>query len=176
MKFTAEQNPKISLTLDGKAEITFITHRNALVELETLKDKELIVEVKKRTEKRTLSQNAYLWVLIQELANKLQLSKEQVYKTYIKDYGQYEALMIQNKAIEKFINAWQSNGLGWVAEIMRESKSNKGCSVVLAYYGSSTYDRQQMNRLLDAVIEDCKEQGINTLTPAELDLLKNENA
>lgn len=175
MRFNAEANPKLSLTLDGKAEITFITHRNALVELETLKDKDLIVEVKKRTEKRSLSQNAYMWVLIGELSNKLGVGKNEIYRNFIKDYGQYEALLIQDKAVDKFINAWQSNGLGWVAEVMRNSDKVKGCSVVLAFYGSSTYDRPAMNKLLNAVVDECQEQGISTMSEAELSLLKNDN-
>ncbi len=174
MKIYAEANPEISLTLDGKAKITFISSKNEALALENLKDKELILEVKNRVLRRSLSQNAYMWALIQELAIKLHITKEEVYKNYIRDYGQYEALMIQNKAVDKFVSAWQDKGLGWVAEVIRESKV-KGCSVVLAYYGSSTYDRSQMNRLLDAIIEDCKEQGISTMSESELALLKNDN-
>ena len=174
MKFVANPNPKISLTLDGKAEITFTTHRNALQELELLKDKELIVEAKINAQKRSLSQNAYMWVLIGELSNKLGIGKDEVYRSYIKDYGQYEPLLIKNAAVDRFIHAWQSKGLGWVADVMREGKV-EGCTVVLAYYGTSSYDRIQMNKILDAIIDDCKEQGISTLSESELALLKNEN-
>ena len=174
MKFIAEKNPEISLTLDGKVRICFITSRNALVELETLKDNDLVVEVKKHSLKRSLSQNAYMWVLLGELAKKLHLSNVNVYKNYIKDYGIYETLLIQNKAVDHFIKAWSDKGLGWVAEIARDGKI-KGCSVVLAYYGSSTYDRPTMNRLLETIIDDCQEQGIATMTANEIALLKNEN-
>ena len=46
--------------------------------------------------------------------------------------------------------------------------------MIRLYYGSSTYNTKQMSRLLDAVIADCKEQGIDVATPAELALLKEE--
>lgn len=50
-----------------------------------------------------------------------------------------------------------------------------GCRVVIrAYYGSSVYDTKRMSRILDAVIQDAKEMGIETLGERELSLLKEE--
>jgi hypothetical protein len=42
---------------------------------------------------------------------------------------------------------------------------------VIVYYGSSEYDTAQMSRLIDRIVEDCKEQGIETMPQAELDSL-----
>lgn len=39
---------------------------------------------------------------------------------------------------------------------------------VQVFYGSSVYTRGEMARLIDAVVADCKEQGIDTRTPEEL--------
>ena len=44
----------------------------------------------------------------------------------------------------------------------------KGMSAVLAYFGASLYTTPQMSRLIDMVIEDCKENGIETKTPNEI--------
>ena len=41
------------------------------------------------------------------------------------------------------------------------------------WYGSSTYDTLQMSRLIDAIAEDCREAGIETMTPQQLDALKS---
>ena len=49
-----------------------------------------------------------------------------------------------------------------------------GCTNVICYYGSSTYDTKQMARLIDLVVEDCKQQGIETLTPEELERMALE--
>ena len=43
-----------------------------------------------------------------------------------------------------------------------------GCVNVILYYGSSTYDTAQMSRLINLAVQDCKEQGIETMTPQEL--------
>ena len=34
--------------------------------------------------------------------------------------------------------------------------------------GSSDYDTAQMSRLIEIIVEECKTQGIETLTPEEL--------
>ena len=48
-----------------------------------------------------------------------------------------------------------------------------GCVNVTVWYGSSTYDVEQMSRLIDQIVADCKEADIETLTPQELDSLKS---
>jgi hypothetical protein len=48
----------------------------------------------------------------------------------------------------------------------------EGCTNVILYYGSSTYDSAQMSRLLDLITQDCKLQGIPYETPAEIARLK----
>lgn len=42
------------------------------------------------------------------------------------------------------------------------------------WYGSSTYDTEQMARLIDRVVEDCREAGIETMTPQQLAALKSQ--
>jgi hypothetical protein len=50
------------------------------------------------------------------------------------------------------------------------SKMPKCVNVVL-YYGSSTYDKAQMSRLIDMVVQDCKEYDIETYDQSELDTM-----
>lgn len=174
MEFKADANPRISLTLDGKAEVTFTAQRGVLSLLESMKDKELLIKVATMNKKRTLSQNAYLWALLGEVAEKMRISKEDAYRNYVKDYGVYEVLPIKKEAAERFINTWEKHGLGWVCEVLKESKL-AGYVNVIAYYGSSSYDSQSMARLLEAVIEDCEELGISTMTMKDIALLRNDN-
>lgn len=173
-EFKAEPNPRISLTLDGRAEITFTTQRGAVYALEELHDKDLLVKVCTYSKRRSLSQNAYMWVLIGYLSAKLGLSKDDIYKAYIKDYGVYEVLPIRAEAVDRFIQCWTARGLGWVCEVLRESKFS-GYVNCIAYFGSSSYTSEEMRRLLDAVIQDCNEQGISTMSLSDIMLLRNEN-
>lgn len=174
MQFIIKKKPKISISLDEQIEITFTTQKSNLNQILGLKDEEMVVEIKKKVKKRSLSQNSYLWVLLDEIGKKINRSKEEVYKNYIKDYGVFEIIPIKNEAVDSFIQKWSKNGLGWLCEDIGESKL-KGYTKLITYFGTSTYTSSEMARLLEAVIEDCKELDIETLTIKDIMLLQNDN-
>ncbi len=174
IEFKAQPKPKIAVLLNGQIEITFITQKSVLKAFEGLRDKELSVIVKEYSKKRSLSQNAYMWVLMDEIGKKVNRSKEDIYKEFIKDYGVFEMLPIRNDAVEAFKRKWSAGGLGWFCEDLGESKLD-GYTKLAAYYGSSTYTSEEMKRLIDAVIYDCHELGIDTMTLSDIMLLKNDN-
>ena len=128
-------------------------------------------DLKEHRKKRSLDANAYAWTLLGKLANKVGLPKEEVYREIIKDVGgNYEVLPIRNDAVDKWISNWSSKGIGWVCDILGESKLD-GYTNVITYYGSSTYDSLQMSRLINLIQDECKQHGIEVMTPAELALL-----
>jgi hypothetical protein len=173
IEFKAEKCPKVAILLNDAVEITFTTTKSVLRQFEGLSERDLTVTVKEYRQKRSLSQNAYLWVLLDQLAQKLNQSKEEVYKTFIRDYGVFEILPIKNEAVESFKHKW-AKGLGWFCEDLGDSKLN-GYTKLIAYYGSSTYNTKEMTRLIDAVVADCKEQGIDTWALSDIMLLTNDN-
>lgn len=137
-------------------------------------DRDKLFEIKeyKEHKKRSLDANAYCWVLLQKIADKLGSSKEEIYRRIIKQKGTFEIIPIKNEAVDTFISAWQEHGLGWICEVLRTSKLD-GFKNVIAYYGSSTYDTKQMAYFIDYIVEEAKELGIETMTPNELESLKN---
>ena len=42
------------------------------------------------------------------------------------------------------------------------------------YKGSSEYDTREMAILIDGIVQECKEQNIETLPPEEIEMLKNQ--
>lgn len=141
--------------------------------LATKKDKKYVAEVKEFREKRSLDANAYAWVLLDKLAAVLNRQKTEVYRQYIREIGgNSETVCVVNQAVEKLRAGWEHNGLGWLTDTA-PSKLD-GCTNVILYYGSSTYDTAQMSRLINMIVEDCKAQSIETLTPAELSRLTEE--
>lgn len=150
--------PKISLLLDtGNIDI-----------IEELKNEnKLNIELKKYNKSRSLDSNAYAWVLLGELQEVLNIPKEEIYKDLIKNIGSYEVVPIKNEAVEKFRNAWSKNGLGWITETTKSKL--EGFTNVLAYYGSSVYSVSEMSRLIDLIVQECKQLGIETKPKAELD-------
>lgn len=133
--------------------------------------KEFDLSAKQRRKHRSLDANAYLWVLIGKLAEVLKLPTEEVYRLQIQGAGAYEILPIKNEAVERWKDIWTSKGLGWICENMGASKL-KEYTNLRCFYGTSVYDTEQMSRILDSVINECKLQGIETLTPDELERIK----
>ena len=128
-----------------------------------------LAEVKNR---RSLDANAMAWLLIGKLSEAIGKPREEIYRHYIREIGVSDVVCIKSEAAETMQEAWCKHGLGWLTDAFPSKLP--GCTNVILYYGSSTYDTAQMSRLIDLIVEDCKEQGIETATPAELSLLKEE--
>lgn len=136
-------------------------------------DMEIELTIKKHREKRSLDSNAYLWVLIDKLAEKTEEPKSIIYKKSVKEIGgNSDTLCLKNEAVDTFCTVWESRGLGWQTD--RLPSKIEGCTNVVVYYGSSTYNSAQMYLLIQNVVADCKEQGIETMPPEELESLIKE--
>ena len=138
------------------------------------KDKLYNLEVKEHRKKRSLDANAYAWVLIHKLAQDRRITPEEVYLQQIPNVGDnYTPMCVREQDVERFKKSWQSNGLGWPVKDLGPSQV-PGCRNLMAYHGSSTYDTAQMSRLIDLLVQDCKELDIETLSEDKLSILKEE--
>lgn len=71
------------------------------------------IEVKEAKKKRSLSANSYCWILLDKLATKLQMSKTELYKTYIKEIGGVsDVVCVKNEALDKLRSGWNTTGWG----------------------------------------------------------------
>lgn len=139
--------------------------RKILDELKAGKDYD--VEIKEHREKRSLDANAYFWVLVDRLAEKTRIPKTDIYRSYIREIGgNHEMVCVIDSAVDKLRRGWEHNGLGWQTDTMPSKIPN--CTNVILYYGSSTYNTRQMSHLIDMAVQDCQEQGIETLPPEKL--------
>ncbi len=130
------------------------------------KGKLLNVEIKKHTKKRSLDANSYCWIISDKIAKAIGNTKEYVYKQAVKQVGDFEIVPIKNEVVEKWIRNWESKGLGWQSEILEKSKL-EGYTNTINYFGSSTYDTKQMSVLLEEIVFQATELGIETITPRE---------
>lgn len=156
-----------------------IPYRDAKKFCGEMKPRKYVAEIKEYREKRSLDANAYCWVLIGKLAAALSTEKapvtpEQVYRNAIRDVGDnYEIMPIRNDALDRWKAIWTRNGIGWICEELGKSKIPDYTNTI-NFYGSSMYDKAQMSRLINIIVEECKAQGIETLTPDELARMTEE--
>ena len=135
--------------------------------------KQYDVDAKEHREKRSLDANAYCWVLIGKLASKLHIPPSEVYRQYIQDIGgNYQIFPIKEDRIDKWNKIWCSGHVGRMTRDIGPCRNTPGYHNIMTYFGSSDYDTAQMSRLIDLIVQDCKAQGIETLTPDKLDSMK----
>ena len=128
--------------------------------------------LKEKKMKRTLDQNGLYWALCGELSAVTRIPPREIYREHVKDVGgNYEITPIRADGVKRWMEIWESKGIGFIAEDMGDSKI-EGYRNIRNYYGSSTYDTKQMSRLLDLIIADCDENGI--MTPDREELLRLE--
>lgn len=129
--------------------------------------KQYIIEIKQYRKQRSLDANAYCWKLITELANVLRMDKDALYEQMLKSYGQSEIFSIRSDIdVKGYFKYYDEFGKGYV--------NDKEFTHYRVYKGSSEYDTREMSILIDGVIQECQQQGIETMTPDELEVLKQE--
>lgn len=111
---------------------------------------------------RSNDANAYMWVLCQSIAEALHTSKEEVYRTHIRDYGEFETLVLPTNRAQCFANGWgrglEGQQIGWFCDLI---DNFDGTTTVLCYYGSSSYDTKQMSILIDSLVRECDDLGLD---------------
>lgn len=158
--------PSLYIQVDEDASSLF------QVASELMKHDKLSIKLTKYTKKRSLDANAYCWVLIGKIAEKTNVPREEVYRSAIKEIGgNYDVVCAQDKAVEALRESWSKNGIGWITDTM--PSKIEGCTNVMLYYGSSSYDSQQMCRLINNIVQDCEQLGIETKSQEEIDSLLN---
>lgn len=120
--------------------------------------------------RRSLTANAYAWTLLGKLSEKLRIPPEEIYQSLIPDVGgNYNTAQIPLNSMDMLRRAWTRNGKGWKVELL--GAAGPGLVDVILYYGSSVYDTAQMGRLIDLIIDECRENDIEYLPPDKIDAM-----
>lgn len=183
MEFTGKFSGFTQDVVSGEAKISFtVEHdRQVLNSINDIKglDKLRIKAVRYR-KKRSLDANAYYWVLVTKMAEALKVSKPFMHNHLLRKYGQTEIfdgkiaymMLPDTKETEKRIDEMSE------CHFSPTSKTKAGTDGITyrAYMllrGSHTYNTKEMSELIDGVVSDAKELGIETLPPHELERMLN---
>lgn len=150
-----------------KPKLTFLltTDINTLDEL--LNEKLLDIEAKKHRNKRSTNANSYAWKLITEIADVLRISKDKLYEDMLYEYGQVRMYpTLKNETPEGFFKYYRFFQDGYL--------NGKECDWYKVAKGSSKFDTKEMSIFIDGIVQVAKELDIETMTPEELNRLKEE--
>jgi len=140
--------------------------------IERLQGKWVTIEVKDATQK-SLAANSYMWVLCGQIAQKLELTAREVYQHAIRDAGRWTDVEVTAEAFPALAQAWDMKGIGWWAETYHAA-DEFGMAQVRLYYGSSVYTAEELGRVIDSLVEDCRNLHIETKTQEEMDSMLGE--
>lgn len=126
--------------------------------------------------KRSLDSNAYFHVLVAKLAQTQNppISKARCKNMMIADYGQEEyidgqiVVLKSNLPPEKMCNVEYLH----TSCVKISEENGKEVYFYKVYRGTHTYDTKEMAKLIDGTIQECKQVGIDTATPAEIERMQ----
>ena len=137
----------------GKWAVTFETESPLPLKIEG----DLQISVEKWREKRSLNANNLMWEYIDRIAEVLKTDRWSVYLKALRDYGKVSYVVVDEKALDYLKSTIRET------EVLGEIEVNGRKAIQVAcYHGSSTLDTKAFSRLLDGVLSDAKELGIET--------------
>lgn len=137
---------------------------------EQYQDKDIKLTIAKYHKQKTLNQNGYYWVLLNQLSIALKTTPQELHQNNVYSHSipwtdeEGRHLCI---SILKGIDPPKIEHLYW-KWIRDEGK----CSAYMRIKGTSDCNTEEMGLFLDDLIEECKEIGIETATPEELERIK----
>ncbi len=183
MKLTGKLKEPVIDYATGRLIVQFEPYEDFRQAYEELKGCEkLSLEIKRYRRKRSLDANAYYWVLCTKLARVLQVSNQEIHNQMLRRYGQPE--IFEGKAAfitipdaepaEKKVNNAMDYHLQPTSQV-REGLDGVVYRTYKLLRGSHTYNTEEMARLIDGLISECKDAGIpdaEIASPDEKRILK----
>jgi hypothetical protein len=115
-----------------------------------------LFELKEYKQKRSLSANAYCWVLCTKIADILNTTKDEVYLEELKRYGQSLIVPVgKDKKPDGYFKYFEFES--------RRKLNNVVVDFYKVFKGSSEYNSKEMSILLNGIVEDAKELNIETI-------------
>ena len=142
-------------------------------------DRGKLFDLREHREKRSLTQNGYYWKLLSMTADKLRMSKTELHNRMLREHGQKQYLggklvtvMIPDtEEAEKAALKAETYHIQPTAQTIQGNGGTRYRQYLLLR-GSSDYDTREMSVLLDGMINEAQQQGIETITPAELEMIR----
>ena len=178
MQFKGKLSGMTQDVISGENKITFTvpSGRRLLAEMESIKDKELSIKVTQYRKHRSLDANAYYWTILSQLAEKLHVSKPYLHNIMLRKYGQAEyfsgkaaitMLPDTDETIEKIAEMQEAHFAPTSKVVLGKDGINYRAYKLLR--GSHSYDSREMSELINGLVEDAQDAGIEILTPAEIE-------
>ena len=182
MRFSGKLMPPVT-GYNGKTVISVELEEDFRPAWESLKGCEKVgIDIKQYRPKRSLDANAYYWTLVGKLAKVLGRSSAAIHNYMVSHYGIME--MIDDKlmylsipdteAAQKIAEESETFHIRPTSQILT-GKDGKQYRTYIQMRGSSYYNSAEMARLIEGLIQECKDAEIpesEIMTPDEKRILE----
>lgn len=155
----------LTIGLDGVQNITVAVLGDFREEYKKLKDQPVDVMIKKHRSLRSLDANAYAWLLINKIAESISppMNKQEVYLLMLRRYGQGGQISIQTSQFDSIIREFDYHKV--VGTGTANGREFTHADVLV---GSSKYNTKEMATLIDGIVQEARDLGIDTDTPEQI--------
>lgn len=155
----------ISRDLSGRYLVQLETDSRILVGYEDVKDVEVDVIIKKHHAKRSLDQNALYWEYCSELAHKVGQSIAWMHNHLLSAYGEPyfvggKVAMVVLPDGDETIMQSETFHVKPTSQV-KEGKDGTMYRTYIVMRGSSTYNTQEMSRLIDGAEQEARNMGVH---------------
>lgn len=166
-----------------KYNVSISVNENATTVFKDLYGKDIDITFRRHKDKRSLDANAYYWVLLTKLARVHGWSNDEAHNRMLRRYGQLERLDGQLIAIP--LPDTEKTEADVLCKVEYHLKPTPKVTmmkgelyrVYIMLRGSSTYNTEEMARLISGLIQDCRDSDIpesEIMTPFEKQKLKEQ--
>lgn len=159
----------VSLVGDTLVVVLNGANRHELEALEQGKDYR--IKLTKWTNKRSLNANSYAWLLCTKIAQAVNSSKDEIYEQMLQAYGTIDE---DFPPITVIADADMSITSEHWLRIDTRTIGKKEFDCYMRIKGSSEMDTKEMAHFIDGIVFECKQLGIETMTPNDLQQLKEQ--
>ena len=168
----------VAFSVDGKPLVSFELEQGqpSLKMAQEYKDGcKVALKVCKHRAKRSLDANAYYWTLLGRLAAALNISNNYCHNIMLRRYGVLEEfdgkpvyiVIPDTEEAEKKAEESETYHIKPTSNV-REGNDGNMYRTYILLKGSHGYDTAEMSRLISGLVDECKQCGIETMTPDEL--------
>lgn len=145
-------------------------------------DKGRLFDITEHKTRRSLDANAYYWVLVGKLAKKLNISSARLHNLLLRECGlpflidghvSMQPIPDTDAAEEQVLES-STYHLKPTSGVIEGKDGIYRWYIVLR--GSSSYNKEEFSGLLNRLLEECKTQDIETMTPEQLQRMGIDNA
>ena len=161
---------------EGKWSVTLVTENKINGDVfDELAKVDCDIEIRKHRNIRSKNANSYFHVLVNKIAGETGESDEEVKVRLITSYGTL-ARTADGKYL-MFVLPREADATEYYkyAEVYDQREVNGVmCNMWKVYKDSHKMDTKEMSRVIDGAVQEARELGIETTTPAELERMKQK--